>query len=753
MSPRIYLILIVTLLLNSLPITYSQYELKDIEFSVDNGSLLNPLTGGFSTPQFSNIDLNRDGVQDLIVFDRDGDIIRTFIKNQEGEWIFKPEYVSIFPESIQSFLIVRDFNQDGVEDLFSYSHIPGISGVQVLKGKEENGQLSFELVTFENHRDIIEYRTSRGNFANAYVSNIDYPVIDDVDADGDLDVLSFGSAGSYISFYRNTAVENGYSLDSLNFEFADQCWGKIYEAETSQELSLSPDPNNCADALTSGEGSVTQRHAGSTLTLFDLNNDGLQDIVIGDLASSGMISVINGGDLDNAWGVEQNPNFPTDDKPLNLPVFLSGQFVNTDDDDELEFLASPNSRNAAKNLDFIWHYDNASANGGFEGTFLQEDFIIDQTLELTAYSIPAIADVNGNGRLDILVGTYGIQSETGIIEPRLFLFENISENGNLRYELTESDFLNMSTYDGSVNNSLAPTFGDMDNDGDEDLLIGDFSGKLFYFENIAGAGQPMRFAEEVYPYYDIDVGQFAIPDIIDVNEDGLPDLLIGERNGNSNGGGACGNINYFQNIGASNAPIFLEDESMSPNNPCYGEIFTREPNFFTGYSSPQLLKFQNVDLLITGSESRGVLLYEGSESVYTLIEESLGNIKEGNRTHPRLFDLDGDGILEVLVGNSRGGLAVFSSDIQTNGIRVGRTFAEASKNNLEIFPNPGQNWIHIKKQISSRDRVEVINQNGQIVKAVMGQNRISAQDLPAGMYMIKVIGASNEISFGKWIKL
>ena len=60
---------------------------------------------------------------------------------------------------------------------------------------------------------------------------------------------------------------------------------------------------------------------------------------------------------------------------------------------------------------------------------------------------------------------------------------NIGTQQNPIFSKSSNDFQNISTLINDIN--LIPSFGDLDNDGDLDAIIGDYSGKLHYLENIS----------------------------------------------------------------------------------------------------------------------------------------------------------------------------------------------------------------------------------------------------------------------------
>ncbi|MCB0663141.1 MAG: VCBS repeat-containing protein, partial [Saprospiraceae bacterium] len=140
--------------------TFGQsFQRLSYPFLNNNQVLKNALTGGMNAPQFNSVDFNQDGKKDLVVFDREGNVLLPF-KNigTQGEinFEFAPDYIDNFPV-INSWMLLRDFNGDGIEDIFTYPSFLGISGVEVYKGFVLNGQVGYERVLFPNEQYDLLY--------------------------------------------------------------------------------------------------------------------------------------------------------------------------------------------------------------------------------------------------------------------------------------------------------------------------------------------------------------------------------------------------------------------------------------------------------------------------------------------------------------------------------------------------------------------------------------------------------------------
>ena len=643
----------------------SAQERLELPVTIDGKELVMDWNGGFNAPQFSNIDLNRDGIQDLISFDRQGDIMRTYLRMPaSGRWVKDWSYLPSFP-ALVDWVLVADFDKDGVEDLFTSSSETGVAGISVYKGSYNNGQWGFTRKP-DRGRDYLQVPAG-GGLTNLYVSWDDIPAIKDIDGDGDLDVLVFEPGGSYISFFANQSVESGWATDSLRFILKDICWGKILENELSETVYLSDNPDMCADGNFTGNDEILPRHAGSTILALDVDFDGDQDAFIGDISSRRLVFLLNGLNAQDAWITEQDSRFPSADTPVDMPFFVAAYSVELDDDPEPELLAAINSRSLTEDKISIWRFDDDIADGPLNYQLTEKGFLQNEMIDMGSHSRPAVADVTGDGLPDLLLAGYTFAEGAVTRIPSLWLFENQGTQTQPYFVRVNEDYLGMSQYGNLPTFDFAPAFGDIDRNETTDLIIGDQNGKLFFYKNNALDGQPVSFEPVVYPYMNINVGVSATPQIVDINGDGLADLVIGERTGNADNNGRCSNLNYFENIGLTGTALFTPDATVAPNTQCFGRVLFDIPIGLPQYSAPAIVRTHSGLVLMAGNDLGNLLLFDDVENGKTgpldLVDEDFGGIDVGNRSAPALADLNHDGVYELIIGNQRGGLELYSTQL------------------------------------------------------------------------------------------
>ena len=151
------------------------------------------------------------------------------------------------------------------------------------------------------------------------------------------------------------------------------------------------------------------------------------------------------------------------------------------------------------------------------------------------FNMPVAVDLDGDGDLDILSAEY---------EGNFQYFENIGSKRHADFKApAENPFGLVPGYSYLAK----PTFADLDGDGDLDMLSGGYYGVLNYYENTGNATSP-SFANLIENPFGLDsTNYFASPTFVDLDDDGDFDLLVGEY---------YGNFRYFKNIGNASNPQF-----------------------------------------------------------------------------------------------------------------------------------------------------------------------------------------------------
>jgi hypothetical protein len=315
--------------------------------------------------------------------------------------------------------------------------------------------------------------------------------------------------------------------------------------------------------------------------------------------------------------------------------------------------------------------------------------------------------------------------------------ENISTDESPKYKLVTEDFAGLAALSGNSLN-YHPSFGDIDGDGDQDMLVGTSDGRIFHFTNNAALGNNANFVFTSPYFQNIDVGTFAAPQLVDVDLDGILDLLIGSREGK---------INYYRNTGNPNAM------SLELITNALGGISTTMNGDPSGFSTPSLFRINGITYIMCGSQSGIFKLYgnvDGNlDGIFTLEDSLLLGDRNGERTSISLKDLDGDGLLDAVTGNYAGGVCYYTG-IFPNNIDESAT----TNNHFTIFPNPGST-LNIESDNEQINSVFIIDIQGRVIlhENIGGKTycNVSTQWIDNGMYFIQIQGTRNT-STHTWIK-
>ncbi len=663
--------------------------------------------GGLNNPQFSGLDADGDGLRDLFVFDRQGNVPLVFIGDGSGEggWTYSPHWSARFPR-LGQWAVLRDLNCDGLEDLITWSQ-----GGVVLRYASREGGLSFTSDTARLTYTQLGFTRILG------VLDIDIPAFEDVDGDGDVDVLSFNLGGGYVEWFRNQAAENGTPCGPLDLVLEDACWGRFYESGVAQAVDL----DTCFTGAPVERSGV---HAGSTLMAFDENGDGLLELVLGDLSFNNLNRLLNGGSPESGLMVDQDTLYPAYDQPYLVHQFPAAFLADADQDGRRDMLVSPNSVVLGRDVRNVAYYRDVGTAGQVLWEFQTDDFLVGDMVEVGRGANPAFFDYDGDGLLDLAIGNSSYTLAVGNKVSQIALYRNTGTAEAPAFSLMTDDLAGISVF-GFEN--VHPCFGDVDGDGDLDLLIGEEEGLLHLFINNPVGGEAV-FSLSAPGWQGIDVGKTSTPQLIDLDRDGDLDLLIGERNGN---------LNYYRNEGSPTSPSFVLVSEL------FGGIDLRSGPINIGEVQPLVVEDPDSGQyrLYVGERTGRVWRYDNWESDLTadfaLSDSAVGNLQTGSRSRVALADLNGDGVLELLIGNMRGGLMLFKEGIPSG---LG-TAAAALSPELLLYPNPARHQVRATTGTDGAWEAWISDLQGRLVAGTRGmgqQLEMSLSGLSPGLYRLSL---------------
>ncbi|MGI9545287.1 MAG: hypothetical protein ACR2MX_18635, partial [Cyclobacteriaceae bacterium] len=396
-------------------LVHGQFAFKqktDVPVVVDGKTLANPWAGGLNSGQYNTIDLNLDGAEDLVVFDRTSNKLSTFL-NVEQSYKYAPEYEALFPDGLNSWLLLVDYNCDGKKDIFSNSTF----GMKVYRNQSVE-QLSFEFITDPVLTEGINSEI------NLQVSNADIPAITDVDGDGDVDVLVFNFlVGGIMEFHQNLSMETDGTCDNLTFKRFNQAWGDFTECDCGV-VSFG---GNCNDI--GGRTASPTHFGGKSVLAFDADGDKDVELIFGDELCREITYMENLGTPEAPQFSSLSTQYPDQSQPANFINFPTAFYEDVDFDGKKDLIIAPNLtvNTIDKRVNFqqsSWLYENVGATDDeqrFE--FVEKSFLQDQMIELGENAIPALVDYDGDGDHDLILGNSGNQ-HNGEFIASLSLFEN-----------------------------------------------------------------------------------------------------------------------------------------------------------------------------------------------------------------------------------------------------------------------------------------------------------------------------------------
>ena len=662
---------ILILLLN---IVFSQGYVRDVSpFTVtfDGEEIFQPFSGGLNQPDPRFIDWNGDGILDCFINDRDG-----YLQYWEGvaDWQFGniPLFTFVtktFQDiNVGTWFAFHDFDGDGDEDLLS--HTPDSDNVSYWSN--ENGE--FELVADE----LLDIDN-----LPVYGGQIVIPAIADIDGDGHIDYF-IGDISGRLAYYKGYGISGGlpqFELVTSTFEDIQIVW-------------------------------TPGRHGANAVEFYDMDNDNDLDLIWGDFYQPGLFYLENYG---TSVAPDYDDSLMVTDFPQGTDFFTTGhniaRVVDFDLDGDGDMVVGVLSgAYGTEYLDNLYYFQNNGTGENWDYEMITSRLL--PGLDFISGTHPTLTTNCNSNAVEIWIGT---DSDSANINWNGSIYY-LNNNGSAAEPTLVGDGVKWFT---QIGNNLVPAFFNFNNDGGEELFVGEFNGKLYKIDQYQDYPFFCIFGDPEADFLNIDLSGRATPSFGDIDQDGDDDLAVGDKNGV---------IHIYWNQGSADSAVF---DSMSYLNIDIGDN-----------ASPCVLENGHI---IAGNEEGELyeITYLDSEELTAELRTDIPYM--GRNLAPAALYWDGESEPDLVFGTHAGGLQYFRYDSTAVGIE--EDFLPTSFTVSQPYPNPFNNQFSItiileKRQMVDVQLIDIIGRNVQNIfngELSIGKRNFSIKtDLPTGIYFLKI---------------
>ncbi|MDH5598144.1 MAG: VCBS repeat-containing protein, partial [Cyclobacteriaceae bacterium] len=448
---------------------FNYIDRQDIVLQENDRELIAPWSGGINSGQFNTMDANGDGIEDIIVFEKTSYQIKVFLL-LNNQYTYAPDYAILFPKDLTGWVILKDINCDGKKDLFTWHPL----GIKIyINTTSPSSPLSWREF---NNGNALETLSINGN-VNIKVNEGDIPSIEDVDLDGDIDIVVYTYLGNTLQLQENKST----SCDTLFFEKTSDRYGDFEECG----CGLFGYDKTCAEL-----GGRVEHVSDRALLSIDMDGDSDMDMIISEEGCNFMFFLENIGTATLPVFRNSTYNFPNSIDPVSLFTYPAAHYIDVYHDGIKDLIISPNTRsNISRGMNFtesVSFYENNSTTNIPDFQLQKKNFLQDEMLDLGSNAAPAFFDIDNDGDLDMFIGWFGNYHNTGR-RSSLYLYENTGSPTQPRFELKNKDTFVLSSL--SIFN-IKPQFIDINNDGNTDFIFsathaGNFTTSIYYVFNSA----------------------------------------------------------------------------------------------------------------------------------------------------------------------------------------------------------------------------------------------------------------------------